>query len=610
MSFRYKSLLILVLWLFGCLWPDAALAQCSIDVDAGADISLCPGISTAQLSGSLTGDVEDWCWYASTGDCVNAATLSPVVNVTEEDFYVLQASAISEDNLIVNGDFEQGNIGFSSDYEYMECDLMLEGRYAILTQAYPCHIYWETCGDHTTGDGLMMLVNGTPIAGLSVWCQNINVEPNTTYAFSSWVMSEELHNPAMLQFSINDDLLGLPFTPIDTCLWQQFQAEWNAGTATTAEICIVNQNTILSGNDFALDDLSFSEICVVQDTVRLHRLTNVETDFMTISCDPADEGVDIAVFPASNGCDSIVTTFTTYEPLDTTEVTRIVCRPEEEGTLVESFLTLAGCDSTVITYFNYYPYTIELDITDASCADAMDGQVEVIIEGTTSPYSYAIDNGPFQSEPVFQYLPTGDYLLQVQDADGCISEIEFRLSGAQESLYLALLPGDTSLLAGQSIMLSAWTDFEVDYWLWNAASELSCTDCPNPVFAPSYSQMVVVSAFSREGCEASDSLFILVEQGVDVYIPNAFSPNADGVNDWFTVYSGSELVDAVDLMIFDRWGGQVFEANGIRPNEPLSGWNGHFHNQLMNPGVFVWQTKIMLADGRFFLKKGSLTLVR
>jgi len=72
-------------------------------------------------------------------------------------------------------------------------------------------------------------------------------------------------NPAILQFSINDEQLGQRFTAeFDVCQWRQFYELWESGDTTTAEICIVNRNEDRNGNDFALDDFLFVEIEEIQ----------------------------------------------------------------------------------------------------------------------------------------------------------------------------------------------------------------------------------------------------------------------------------------------------------------------------------------------------------
>lgn len=127
----------------------------------------------------------------------------------------------------------------------------------------------NNCNAHG-GSGNMMMVNGSPTPDVKVWTQTVPVIPNTNYAFSTWIQSLWPPNPAQLQFSINDNDLGPLITPNPTpCNWIQFYTTWNSGNSTTATISIVNKNTFVQGNDFALDDISFSPVTIRRDSVKI-----------------------------------------------------------------------------------------------------------------------------------------------------------------------------------------------------------------------------------------------------------------------------------------------------------------------------------------------------
>ena len=165
-------------------------------------------------------------------------------------------------NLVVNGDFEAGNTGFGSDYTFVSGPASAEppAVYAIDTSPHNVHPLWADFGDHTSGSGLMMIVNGSETSGVQVWNESgIAVDPNTTYFFSTWIRSVFDQSPAQLNFSINMNGIGQTFTAGTIADgWQQFFTAWDSGAATTATIALVNQNTAFSGNDFALDDISLS----------------------------------------------------------------------------------------------------------------------------------------------------------------------------------------------------------------------------------------------------------------------------------------------------------------------------------------------------------------
>lgn len=166
-------------------------------------------------------------------------------------------------NRAVNGSFDDGNSGFTSEYIYVadnpsvQNELNPEGRYSVWHNPNHLHSNFSACTD-PDGLGLFMIVNGSPTVDMIVWSQTITVEENTLYYFVTDVTSVHPDNPAELQFSVNGDLLGDIFTASSTtCVWDQFYATWFSGAHTSATISIVNKNTIAAGNDFALNNIAF-----------------------------------------------------------------------------------------------------------------------------------------------------------------------------------------------------------------------------------------------------------------------------------------------------------------------------------------------------------------
>lgn len=282
----------LIICLIGATFFQA-LAQCPITVYAGEDVYQCPPISPVQLEGDISGDYLSFNWAPTIG-MVGGNTLTPIVTVSQTTNYVLTGIAADfSTNLIVNGDFESGNSDFTSDYGYSPGDLVPEGLYDVIPNPQSSHPGFAPCDDHTSGDGNMMVVNGAGTPNQNVWCQTVSVMPNTDYVFSAWVTSVVAASPALLQFNINGNPLGPIFSaPGSNCAWQNFFQVWNSGGNTSATICIVNQNTNLGGNDFALDDIFFNATCTVRDTVTVH-VVNVNAaaapSVVTLPC----EGVSV-----------------------------------------------------------------------------------------------------------------------------------------------------------------------------------------------------------------------------------------------------------------------------------------------------------------------------
>ena len=148
-------------------------------------------------------------------------------------------------NMVYNGDFEQGNSGFQSDY-YLAQSTLGTGGYAINTDVYNL---WGTAHQYGYGgSGNYMIVDGANYANAVVWRQTINVQPNTTYNLSAQLVSigDINYSTARVQFQINGTPLGSTIIlPATLNQWQTFQAEWNSGTLTSAVISIIDVNTII-----------------------------------------------------------------------------------------------------------------------------------------------------------------------------------------------------------------------------------------------------------------------------------------------------------------------------------------------------------------------------
>lgn len=245
--------------------------NCGITVDAGEDLFICTPVGNVNLSGQVSGNFSGVQWTPATGVTFpNSLNTPAMVNGTTT--YTLTAFGNQPtSNLVFNGDFSQGATGFTSSYSPGTGGafglLSNEGEYAVLSNSGAAHNNFASCNDHT-GGGNMMVVNGATTANQNIWCQTVPVTPNSSYAFSAWITSVISENPAILQFAINGQLLGGAYNASSVlCAWGQYNATWNSGIATSATICITNQNTAGSGNDFAIDDIVFGPVCSDSDEV-------------------------------------------------------------------------------------------------------------------------------------------------------------------------------------------------------------------------------------------------------------------------------------------------------------------------------------------------------
>lgn len=157
---------------------------------------------------------------------------------------------------LANGDFSLGNTGFASDYAFSPGDIFGEGSYDVVADPQLAHPFATSYGDHTSGDGLMLAVNGAVDAGRAVWSETVDVLPDTPYVFSLWVSSWFAGSPAHLAVRFDGSVVGELDAPSAAGVWQRFSAPWTSGPDSSVTIAIEDLVTAEGGNDFALDDLA------------------------------------------------------------------------------------------------------------------------------------------------------------------------------------------------------------------------------------------------------------------------------------------------------------------------------------------------------------------
>lgn len=175
------------------------------------------------------------------------------------------------------------------------------------------------------------------------------------------------------------------------------------------------------------------------------------------------------------------------------------------------------------------------------------------------------------------------------------------------------VPPSVTIIAGNSVQLYADTlntVYITDY-LWTPAdSTLTCFDCPRPIASPVVNTTYTVKASTIEGCTGYASVTINVLcQSSQVFVPNTFTPNGDGVNDRFYI-SGKGLGTVKRLAVYSRWGQLVFESRDGRANDPSYGWDGTFNGEVLQPDVFIYVLDIECQTGEPFSFKGDISLVR
>lgn len=164
---------------------------------------------------------------------------------------------------------------------------------------------------------------------------------------------------------------------------------------------------------------------------------------------------------------------------------------------------------------------------------------------------------------------------------------------------------DVSILYGESYKTDPVINGPVSLgvYLWSPDSTLSCNTCLKPIATPSITISYELIYRNTAGCIARDTIKVDVKPNYEVFIPTGFSPNSDNINDVF--YARGPFIKSVNMKIWDRFGGLVFES-------PYSnyGWDGTKQYKDVNTGVYVYYISIEFLDGVTKEFKGNITLSR
>ncbi|MBK9270090.1 MAG: gliding motility-associated C-terminal domain-containing protein [Saprospiraceae bacterium] len=258
-----------ILWFtFSVINPNRIQAQCTgFDVDAGPDLIICDLTQDIQLQGSVNGSYTSLRWSPGT-HLSNPDVLDPFLTtrVPGKYIYKLTAEGVSTNNLITNGNFEGGNSGFSSNYAYTFVNTT-EGEYFVTPNPAAWNGGFSACGDHTSGGGNMLLLNGHPVANTNFWCQTIPTVAGRMYLFEFWHTSVVASNPGQLTIKINGATVGGTRAG-GLCSWERFEYCFTA-TSSSTQICMSESSGIRGGNDFAVDDIALFEKCMDMDEVEI-----------------------------------------------------------------------------------------------------------------------------------------------------------------------------------------------------------------------------------------------------------------------------------------------------------------------------------------------------
>ena len=344
-------------------------------------------------------------------------------------------------------------------------------------------------------------------------------------------------------------------------------------------------------------DVTDTNHCNASDStiVFVHQLPDANVSANSVLC----LGSSTQLF-ASGG-----TKYDWYPPTGLSDTTSYdpTANPKDTTKYFVTVTNIFGCKAKdSVTLDVVFPFVAKINAGDTICAGST---VQLNATGGAE-YSWSPSsslNSATISDPLAS--PTISTVYTVIVSDGiCFNDTE--------TVNIHVYPNpkfyagaDQTIMAGQQVLLGQQTPTFEGTFTWTPTYDLSCDHCQNPTARPDSTTTYIVSLLNEYGCITSDTVKLTVICPDDVlYIPNAFTPNNDGVDDVFYLRSKG-LRQLNYFRVFDRWGQLLFETN----NEDV-GWDGTFKGVKLPPAVYVYELNAVCSTGATVEKKGNVTLIR
>lgn len=245
---------------------------------------------------------------------------------------------------------------------------------------------------------------------------------------------------------------------------------------------------------------------------------------------------------------------------------------------------------------------IELDIISECNGEST---LEIVEEGD---YMYSLNGINYDSPTDIPTLSSDQYDLIVSN-ENCQTTISFEVENLESEIEI-LGENEYTIVQGDSIdlIVEILGNYENSYWIDNG--EIVCENCTSYEVSPISDAEYIVEAIDENGCIVRFIIIVRVKSQYDIYAPNIFTPNEDGLNDRFMIFGRQSIENIAFLEIYDRWGERVYQAIDLEANNPNIGWDGNFKSLPSGAGVYSWIARVNFKDGFQRDLYGTITLVR
>ncbi len=289
-----------------------------------------------------------------------------------------------------------------------------------------------------------------------------------------------------------------------------------------------------------------------------------------------------------------------------------VINPDSLSTYIVTGKDALGCTGSDSVNINIIPPSkINVFGGDTICVGE---NAQLFAEGAVTyqwfPSVY-LDNAK-SARPI--YTPLKDTLINYKvigyTAMNCFADTGYVAVRSFDKPTINIVQSEIVLNVGSSVQLNAISSNDVIAWRWQPPQGLSSTVIANPVASPAQTTTYAVVASNGGLCVSRDEITIRVVCGnANVFIPNTFSPNNDGMNDMFYP-RGKGIFNIKSFRIFNRWGQLVFERFNVPPNNANEGWNGMLNGKELSSDVYVYIIEMQCDNNLVVPFKGNITLIR
>lgn len=216
-------------------------------------------------------------------------------------------------------------------------------------------------------------------------------------------------------------------------------------------------------------------------------------------------------------------------------------------------------------------------------------------------------SSPFVANPRVVLAPTGTHIYTLSVSNGVCASLKQDTVVVKITAAPKVFAGnDTSIALNQPLQLNVVDVNNAGFvsWQWTPSFGLNNPGIKNPVAVTDRDITYVVTVRTAEGCQGGDDIRVKVFARADIYVPTAFTPNNDGLNDKAVVIPVG-IKELQYFTIFNRWGEVVFTTK-----DASKGWDGRVAGMEQPNAVFVWQAKGIDYKGNIISREGTVTLIR